>query len=331
MDRARGPLRGREHRQFADDLSARFAPRRRRRSDARAHASPATPPHWREQAALLVGAVVWLLALLALATHSAADPGFSTSGSGGADPQPRRHRSAPGSPTSPSSWSAIRSGGRSLVGARAWLGALARALRAPLRRRAGRGRRRRPAWTSGSAWRSCSPPAPRSNGPASTSGKAQVAGGNAGGVLGYVLGQREPEPARLRRLGRALDRRAGRRRLARRCASPGCASPSASARRSSRCARAGSSASSAPRTRASARRRCASATRSLEVEHELQEQHLPIVIEPTLVDVPKSTRVVKERQKPLFSELVDTKLPQVDLLDSAPQRVEERQRRDRSR
>ena len=60
----------------------------------------------------------------------------------------------------------------------------------------------------------------------------------------------------------------------------------------------------------------------LEVEHELQEQHLPIVIEPTLVDVPKSTRVVKERQKPLFSELVDTKLPQVDLLDSAPQRVE---------
>ena len=60
----------------------------------------------------------------------------------------------------------------------------------------------------------------------------------------------------------------------------------------------------------------------VEVEHELQEQHLPIVIEPTLVDVPKSTRVVKERQKPLFSELVDTKLPQVDLLDSAPQRQE---------
>ena len=46
------------------------------------------------------------------------------------------------------------------------------------------------------------------------------------------------------------------------------------------------------------------------------------MIEPTLVDVPKSTRVVKERQKPLFSELVDTKLPQVDLLDSAPQRQE---------
>src|ERR1019366_4079210 len=61
---------------------------------------------------------------------------------------------------------------------------------------------------------------------------------------------------------------------------------------------------------------------TVEVEHELHEQHLPIVIEPTLIDVPKSTRVVKERQKPLFSELVDTRLPQVDLLDSAPPRQE---------
>ena len=43
--------------------------------------SAAVAPHWREQAALLIGAVVWLIALLALATHSAADPGFSTSGS----------------------------------------------------------------------------------------------------------------------------------------------------------------------------------------------------------------------------------------------------------
>src|SRR6185295_6569119 len=36
----------------------------------------------------------------------------------------------------------------------------------------------------------------------------------------------------------------------------------------------------------------------------------------------KSERVVKERQKPLFTELADTKLPQVDLLDAAPGRVE---------
>jgi S-DNA-T family DNA segregation ATPase FtsK/SpoIIIE len=52
---------------------------------------------------------------------------------------------------------------------------------------------------------------------------------------------------------------------------------------------------------------------------EIEEHHpTPVVIEPTLVDVPKSERVAKERQKPLFSEMPDSKLPQVDLLDSAP-------------
>ncbi len=53
------------------------------------------------------------------------------------------------------------------------------------------------------------------------------------------------------------------------------------------------------------------------------EQHpLPIMIEPVLVDVPKSVRVAKERQKPLFTELPDSKLPQVDLLDGAMLRQE---------
>ncbi len=52
---------------------------------------------------------------------------------------------------------------------------------------------------------------------------------------------------------------------------------------------------------------------------EIEEQHpTPVVIEPTVVDVPKSERVAKERQKPLFVEMPDSKLPQVDLLDSAP-------------
>jgi S-DNA-T family DNA segregation ATPase FtsK/SpoIIIE len=59
-----------------------------------------------------------------------------------------------------------------------------------------------------------------------------------------------------------------------------------------------------------------------DVEHRLHEDHLPIVIEAPVIEVPKSERVVKERQKPLFSELADTKLPQVDLLDAAPGRVE---------
>ncbi|MGC4395225.1 DNA translocase FtsK [Hydrogenophaga sp. T2] len=51
---------------------------------------------------------------------------------------------------------------------------------------------------------------------------------------------------------------------------------------------------------------------------EIEEHHpVPVVIEPTMVEVPKSERVAKERQKPLFSEMPDSKLPQVDLLDAA--------------
>jgi DNA segregation ATPase FtsK/SpoIIIE, S-DNA-T family len=60
----------------------------------------------------------------------------------------------------------------------------------------------------------------------------------------------------------------------------------------------------------------------VEFEHVMQEEHTPIVIESPMVDVPKSERVVKERQKPLFTELVDNRLPQVDLLDAAPGRTE---------
>ncbi|HSV53373.1 MAG TPA: DNA translocase FtsK 4TM domain-containing protein [Burkholderiaceae bacterium] len=49
---------------------------------------------------------------------------------------------------------------------------------------------------------------------------------------------------------------------------------------------------------------------------------VPVQIEPVMVEVPKSERVAKERQKPLFSELQDSKLPQVDLLDGALVRQE---------
>ena len=49
---------------------------------------------------------------------------------------------------------------------------------------------------------------------------------------------------------------------------------------------------------------------------------LPVLIEPVLADIPQSPRVAKERQKPLFSELPDSKLPQVDLLDGAQTRQE---------
>jgi len=48
----------------------------------------------------------------------------------------------------------------------------------------------------------------------------------------------------------------------------------------------------------------------------------PVPVEPTVLDVPKSARVAKERQKPLFADMPDSKLPQVDLLDAAQTRQE---------
>ncbi len=43
----------------------------------------------------------------------------------------------------------------------------------------------------------------------------------------------------------------------------------------------------------------------------------PLVIEPAVVEVPRSARVAEERQHKLFVDSHDTKLPQVDLLDAA--------------
>ncbi|MEO7392680.1 MAG: DNA translocase FtsK 4TM domain-containing protein [Ramlibacter sp.] len=59
----------------------------------------------------------------------------------------------------------------------------------------------------------------------------------------------------------------------------------------------------------------------IEERIEIGEHHpTPVLIEPVLIEVPKSDRVSKERQKPLFRELPDSKLPQVDLLDGAQTR-----------
>jgi S-DNA-T family DNA segregation ATPase FtsK/SpoIIIE len=60
----------------------------------------------------------------------------------------------------------------------------------------------------------------------------------------------------------------------------------------------------------------------LELERQVEDVHVPLVIEPPVLNVPKSERVARERQQPLFKELSDTKLPQVDLLDAAPGRQE---------
>jgi S-DNA-T family DNA segregation ATPase FtsK/SpoIIIE len=56
----------------------------------------------------------------------------------------------------------------------------------------------------------------------------------------------------------------------------------------------------------------------LEEREEIEVHHpKPLVIEPVVVQAPPSQRVAKERQKPLFTEMPDSKLPRVDLLDGA--------------
>jgi len=60
----------------------------------------------------------------------------------------------------------------------------------------------------------------------------------------------------------------------------------------------------------------------VETERVHLDEHAPLVIEAPVVELPKSERVAKEKQKPLFVELADTKLPQVDLLDAVPGRME---------
>jgi S-DNA-T family DNA segregation ATPase FtsK/SpoIIIE len=62
----------------------------------------------------------------------------------------------------------------------------------------------------------------------------------------------------------------------------------------------------------------------IEEREEVVEHHpQPVVIlEPVVMEPPRSERVAKERQKPLFTEMPDSKLPQVDLLDGALARQE---------
>jgi S-DNA-T family DNA segregation ATPase FtsK/SpoIIIE len=52
------------------------------------------------------------------------------------------------------------------------------------------------------------------------------------------------------------------------------------------------------------------------------EAHEPVRIEPPRVEIPKSVRVQKEKQVPLFEELPDSLLPPLNLLDPADENVE---------
>ena len=55
----------------------------------------------------------------------------------------------------------------------------------------------------------------------------------------------------------------------------------------------------------------------VEAKREMVAVHAPIRIEPKVVEIPKSPRVQKEKQEPLFKELPDTPLPPLKLLDEA--------------
>jgi S-DNA-T family DNA segregation ATPase FtsK/SpoIIIE len=285
----------------------------------RTGASPASGavhhPGWREQAALLIGGVAWLLALLALVTHNAGDAAFSTSGS---SPTTLNKAGVLGAWFSDllffllgySAWWLMP------VTARAWLGGLARALRgdepeAP----------RKPRWLFWAGLALLLAASTSLEWTRMYQWESRLPGGHAGGVLGYTFG-----PLSMKLLGFAGSgvlwiaalvaglAMAFRFSWLRVAEGIGAWVDSLKERRVERIERAEDIrlGEQALRER----------EKVVEVEHQLHEDHVPIVIEAPVIEVPKSERVVKERQKPLFTELADTKLPQVDLLDAAPTRVE---------
>jgi DNA segregation ATPase FtsK/SpoIIIE, S-DNA-T family len=292
--------------------------------------SAAPAARWRRQALLIAGGLAWLLFALALATHHSGDPAFTTSGSGAAV---HNHAGLLGAHIADfayflfgfSAWWLLP------VALRAWLSSLALALR---------DRRAAPEAAAAVALSQASPPLAQTHPrwlfwlglalllAASTSLEwtrlyrwETLLPGHAGGVLGVTLG-----PLSVRWLGFAgsgvlwIGLLVVGMALALRFSwltaaeALGARIDALRERRQDRIAA------------AEDRRLGELALREREVVVEVQRQtvedQLPIVIERPVVEVPKSDRVAKERQQPLFRELADTKLPQVDLLDASPGRQE---------
>jgi S-DNA-T family DNA segregation ATPase FtsK/SpoIIIE len=272
-------------------------------------------PRWRTQAGLIAGALAWLLFVLAMLSHNAGDPGFSTSGDGA---DLRNKAGLLGAWLSDlglflfgySVWWLV------LVGARTWLSALAGLLRHEPRPPATP--KMRIAFWGGLAllmMASCALEWSR------LYRVEPFLPGHAGGVLGWWLG-----PLGMKWLGFAGSgvtwivalvlgmSLALRFSWVRAADGIGAWVESLKERRQERLER-------AEDIRLGEQAK-AEREQTVEVERQIVEDHVPIVIEPPVVEVPKSERVAKERQKPLFTELADTKLPQVDLLDAAPARQE---------
>ncbi|MBL8359479.1 MAG: DNA translocase FtsK 4TM domain-containing protein [Rubrivivax sp.] len=278
-------------------------------------AAPPRRPRWRHQLMLIAGGLAWLLLLLAMLTHDGADAAFTTSGTG-----ETLHNKAglAGARVSDllyflfgfSAWWLLP------VAARAWLASLADLLRgdaepppAPL-----------PKWmfwlglvlllASSTAlewtrlyrWEAALP-------------------GHAGGVVGHALG-----PWSMQWLGFAGS---GVLWIALLVVGSALALRFSWARAADAI---GTWIDGLRERRAESKEREQDLLLGAQAQREREQvladeqreisEHLPIVIEPPVVEVPKSERVAKERQKPLFAELVDTRLPQVDLLDAAPGRQE---------
>ncbi|RZL11075.1 MAG: DNA translocase FtsK [Rubrivivax sp.] len=288
---------------------------------------PAVPVEttFRFQAVLLIAGVLWLLMLLALASHDRLDPAFTTSGQHAEAVNWVGHLGALSSDIAyfllgHSSWWLL------IVGARLWLAAVARWLR------------RDPAVsaqvsymvppTDYPRWRfwlglallltaSCSLEWTRLY-----RNELMIAGEHAGGILGLSLGKLSMKwlgfngsgvvwiallvtgmAMALRfswldvaeRIGSLGDRFKQRREAQREVKEDFAIGEQATIERE---------------------------REAEEVRHEAPVAPIPLVIETPVVEVPKSDRMVKEKQKPLFTELSDTKLPQIDLLDAAAGRME---------
>ena len=336
LTRRHSPSRGRGHNP-AHDISARILASRgglfRGPADAGTYTrSPRKRKALAPQPRALARAtghrarrVVWLLALLAMASHNAADPaGRPAAANRSLATGPARRRMVFRSCVFLVRFFCLVVG---LISLRSWLGSLARLLRrrsrhAPTRSAGGR------YGCSGLDLCCCLPRVARSSTRGCTTGSRDYRV-HAGGVLGYLIA-----PLSMKALGfagsgvlwiaallvglslslsfswLAVAERIGARieglrvlrqeRIER-------AEDAASA--SARCASA--SMCSRPNARSrSSRRRSSSSPRSAGSRNR--------------------KRVIKERQKLLFSELSDTKLPQVDLLDAAPGRWR-RSRPNRSR
>jgi len=271
------------------------------------------PTGWGRRALVLCGGLAWLLFTLALATHDGGDAGFSTSGAG----EPVRNLvGALGARIADmalflfgfSAWWLVP------VGLRAWLSGLARLMRpaAPAPEL--------PVWVfwCGLAALLCASSALEST---RLYRWESMLPGHAGGVFGYTLGPWSTHwfgfagsgvlwiallvvgmSLALRfswvRLADAIGERVDRLRE----------------KRQDR------------RALDEDKRLGEEALREREIEATEQRfdgpEPPPLVIEPTVAEIAPSKRVAKERQKPLFDELVQTRLPQVDLLDASLARLD---------